>query len=236
MKQRLLAIGLSFGLLGSTLARPVRADDELDTHKIKHILLISVDGLHALDLSTYIKSHPQSTLAQLSSHGVTYTNASTSTPSDSFPGLLALITGGSQISHGLFYDVSYDRTIFAPTDPTCSNPAGPGNMMVFDESIDKYINGVSQNQIDPTKLPNHIVNGKCVRMFPHNAMRSNTIFEVVKAAGGHTAWEDKHPAYDLVNGPSGTGVDDLYTPEITNVNGLDNAHSVVCTVLNDQLK
>lgn len=42
--------------------------------------------------------------------------------------------------------------------------------------------------------------------------------------------------YDLVNGPSGTGVDDLYTPEITNVNGLDNTHSVVCTVMNDQLK
>jgi hypothetical protein len=59
---------------------------------------------------------------------------------------------------------------------------------------------------------------------------------VVKANGGHTAWEDKHPAYDLVNGPTGTGVDDLYTPEITSVNGLDNTHSVVCTVANDQLK
>src|SRR5580704_12650864 len=51
LKQRLLAIAMSFGLLGSTLARPVRADDELDSHKIKHVLLISVDGLHALDLS-----------------------------------------------------------------------------------------------------------------------------------------------------------------------------------------
>ncbi|PYX46778.1 MAG: phosphodiesterase, partial [Acidobacteria bacterium] len=34
----------------------------------------------------------------------------------------------------------------------------------------------------------------------------------------------------------GTGVDDLYTPEITNVNGLDNTHSVVCTAMNDSLK
>jgi hypothetical protein len=51
-----------------------------------------------------------------------------------------------------------------------------------------------------------------------------------------TAWEDKHPAYDLVNGPSGFGVEDLYTPEVTNVGGLDNTHSVVCTVQNDQLK
>ena len=67
-------------------------------------------------------------------------------------------------------------------------------------------------------------------------MKSNTIFEVVRREGGHTAWADKHPAYDLVNGPSGKGVEDLFTPEITNVNGLDNTVSVVCTVNNDALK
>jgi type I phosphodiesterase/nucleotide pyrophosphatase len=67
-------------------------------------------------------------------------------------------------------------------------------------------------------------------------MRSNTIFEVVKSEGGRTAWADKHPAYDLVNGPSGKGVDDLFTPEVTNVGGLDNTVSVVCTAQNDALK
>ncbi len=77
---------------------------------------------------------------------------------------------------------------------------------------------------------------QCAPLFPHNAMRTNTIFEVVKASGGRTAWADKHPAYDLVNGPSGKGVDDLYTPEITNVGGFDATASVVCTVENDQKK
>ena len=42
----------------------------------------------------------------------------------------------------------------------------------------------------------------------------NTLFEVVRAAGGYTAWSDKHPAYDILNGPSGKGIIDLYTPEI----------------------
>lgn len=220
------------------LAAPARANDGWDQgRKIKHVLLISVDGLHALDVANYVSVHPNSALAELSRHGITYTHANTPTNSDSFPGLLALITGGSQISHGLFYDVSYDRTIFDPTDPTCSNPLGPGNMMVFDESIDVYVNGVSQNVIDVTKLPNHIVNGKCVRMFPHNAMRSNTIFEVVKFEGhGRTAWADKHPAYDIANGPSGKGVDDLFTPELTNAGFFDNTVSVVCTAQNDNLK
>jgi predicted AlkP superfamily pyrophosphatase or phosphodiesterase len=203
---------------------------------IKHVLLISVDGLHALDVANYVAHNPQSALAELSSHGVTYSNARTPSNSDSFPGLLALVTGGSPITTGLFYDVSYDRTIFDPTNVTCSGPAG--NLMVFDESIDLYNkHNVSQDVIDPTKLPRvHDKFGNCVPLFPHGALRTNTIFEVVKSKGGRTAWADKHPAYDLVNGPSGKGVDDLYTPEITNVNGLDNTHSVVCTVANDQKK
>ena len=67
-------------------------------------------------------------------------------------------------------------------------------------------------------------------------MQSNTIFEVVKAEGGRTAWADKHPAYDIVNGPSGKGVDDLFTPELTNAPGFDNTVSVVCTANNDELK
>ncbi|HEY4186003.1 MAG TPA: alkaline phosphatase family protein [Polyangia bacterium] len=198
-------------------------------------MLISIDGLHALDVARFVETHPSSALAELARRGVTYTNARTPANSDSFPGLLALITGGSPISHGLFYDVSYDRTVFDPTNTTCAGQ--PGNMMVFDESIDLYdAANVSQNVLDPSKLPRHLDHGHCVPLFPHMAVRANTIFEVVKSAGGRTAWADKHPAYDLVNGPSGHGVDELYTPEITNVNGADATASVVCTVANDQLK
>jgi len=204
--------------------------------KFSHVLLVSVDGLHALDVANFVDSHQGSALAQLSLHGITYSNARTPANSDSFPGLLALVTGGSPITHGLFYDVSYDRTIFDPTNTACSGL--PGNNMVFDESIDLYnAANVSQNVIDPSKLPRRLDSrGRCVPMFPHDAIRTNTIFEVVKGAGFVTAWADKHPAYDLVNGPSGKGVDDLYTPEITNVGGLDNTVSVVCTAENDEKK
>jgi type I phosphodiesterase/nucleotide pyrophosphatase len=236
LKQRILAVAMSLGLFGTMLPAPARANDELvDGQKIKHILLISVDGLHALDVARFVESHPNSALAELAGHGVTYSNARTPSLSDSFPGLLALVTGGSPVSHGLFYDVNYDRAIFDPANTACAGQAG--NTMIFDESVDKYSGNVSLNVIDPAKLPNRLdQHGKCVRVFPHNAIRSNTIFEVVRGAGGHTAWADKHPAYDLVNGPSGQGVEDLFTPEITNVGGLDNTASVVCTVNNDSLK
>jgi hypothetical protein len=237
LKQRLFAVALSVGLIGTTLPAPARANDELGDGHIKHVLLLSVDGLHALDVANYVAAHPNSAMAELAGHGITYSNARTPANSDSFPGLLALITGGSPISHGLFYDVSYNRGIYDPTNTTCTGQAG--NMQVFDESIDKYSGTppVSLNMIDPNALPNHRdANGNCVRYFPHEAVKSNTIFEVVKANGGHTAWADKHPAYDIANGPSGKGVDDLFTPEVTNFGGFDNTVSVVCTVENDQKK
>src|SRR5438445_2861629 len=235
MKNR-FAVALAGALMLAALVPASAASHINERDHIRHVLLIRVEGLHALDVANFVQSHPNSALAELSGHGVTYSNARTPSLSDSFPGLLALVTGGSPISHGLFYDVSYDRTIFDPTNTTCTGRAG--NLMVFDESVDLYDSlSVSQNVIDPTKLPRHVnEQGECVPLFPRSAMRSNTIFEVVKSAGGHTAWADKHPAYDLVNGPSGNGVEDLYTPEITNVNGLDNTVSVVCTVNNDSLK
>jgi hypothetical protein len=216
----------------AALAKDSRRHDEL----VDHVLLISVDGLHALDVARFVAHHPHSALAALSASGVTFSNARTPANSDSFPGLLALVTGGSPISHGTFYDVSYDRTLFDPANTTCAGQ--PGNTVVLDESIDLYnAASVSQNVIDPTKLPRRKnQHGQCVPVFPHDFIKSNTLFEVVRAAGGQTAWADKHPAYDLVNGPSGQGVADLYTPEITNVGGADATTSVVCTVENDQLK
>src|SRR5499427_10532990 len=126
--QRMLCLVVSLACLPTLSAR---AND-----RIQHVLLISVDGVHALDVARYVRLHPQSALAELSRHGITYTNARTPANSDSFPGLLALVTGGSPVTTGLFYDVSYDRTIFAPTDTTCSHR--PGFSMVFDESIDRY--------------------------------------------------------------------------------------------------
>jgi hypothetical protein len=40
----------------------------------------------------------------------------------------------------------------------------------------------------------------------------------VHAAGGYTAWSDKHPSYSAVSGPgNGTNVDDYYSPDINSI-------------------
>src|SRR3569833_1349877 len=80
----------------------------------RHVLLISVDGLHASDLARWVAEHPNSNLAQLSHQGTTYLNASTSEPSDSFPGLLSMTTGGTPKTTGVYYDDSYARDMWAP--------------------------------------------------------------------------------------------------------------------------
>jgi hypothetical protein len=72
--------------------------------------------------------------------------------------------------------------------------------------------GQPQTLINPAALP--VDPSTCTPVFPHQYLKVNTIFEVARQAGLRTAWSDKHPAYEILNGPSGTGVEDLFTPEI----------------------
>jgi len=212
---RPLLVGTAVAL--TTLAPEVVAAPKGATYE--HVLMISVDGLHGIDLSNYITSHPKSTLATLAKNGVRYPNALTAAPSDSFPGLLASTTGGTSRSTGVFYDDSYDRSLFAPGS-NCIGP--PGAETVYAENIDHNPQKVDAggnlgdplSQIDPKKLPLSLAGGKCVPVFPHQFINVNTIFEVIQAHGGRTAWADKHPAYEILNGPSGDGVQDLFTPEV----------------------
>jgi hypothetical protein len=71
--------------------------------------------------------------------------------------------------------------------------------------------------IDLENLPQAIINGKCTNVYPHQRIRVNTIWEVVHGAGMQTAYADKHPAYDIVRGPSCKGLSVGYLPEIAAV-------------------
>src|SRR6516162_1938821 len=74
------------------------------TTAIQHVLLISIDGMHALDYqncSAGVGGSPTCpNLAALGKTGVTYLQAAASRPSDSFPGLAALLTGASPRNSG----------------------------------------------------------------------------------------------------------------------------------------
>jgi hypothetical protein len=119
--------------------------------------------------------------------------------------------------------------------PVRTGQGQPGTNTRYDELIDKNLNLVDGGGIDPAKLPlQKVGGGGCVPVYPHSFLRVNTVFEIAHQAGLRTAWSDKHPAYEITNGPSGTGVDDLYTPEINNVT--DPTLSVTKTAAYDELK
>jgi hypothetical protein len=204
--------------------------------KVQYVLLLSVDGFHAVDLEICIANNSCPNLKILADHGLTYTNASTTKPSDSFPGLLAQITGGTSKSTGVFYDDSYDRTLFAPAGkPPAPCATGPGAEVNLAENIEKdktsIAGGVPASlttlnaaiAIDPNNLPGQMVGGVCTPLWPHNFIRTNTVFGVLHKHGLRTAFSDKHPAYDILNGNEpktqpvngpGTNIDDFFAPEI----------------------
>src|SRR2546425_13078015 len=192
--------------------QPPRGTSLPANRRVQRVLLISIDGFHAVDLASYVKLRPTSALARLSSRGVTYTNAYSSFPSNSWPGLTALITGGTSVSTGILFENNYDRSL-SPPGSDCSTR---GTEVVYDGSIDidnKAIDG--GGGIDPAKLPRDPAKG-CKPVYPHEFLRTNTIFEVIREAGGRTPWSDKHLAYEITHGPSGPGGMGLYPPEVRN--------------------
>jgi hypothetical protein len=216
-------------------------DHDGDHHQQQytHILLISVDGMHEADLVNYVRAHPGSTFAKLVNHGVEYTHASTSRPSDSFPGLLAFATGGSPLSHGVFYDDTYDATLYPPGSNCTGTPGTEvSNFEALDWDLTKLDGGSPppgatfdprNPHINPANLALRKTANGCEQVWPHLYMKhhTNTIFEIIHEAGLRTAWSDKHPAYEILNGPSGLGLDELYAPEINSTslqaNGYPNA-------------
>jgi arylsulfatase A-like enzyme len=59
----------------------------------------------------------------------------------------------------------------------------------------------------------------------------------VHAAGGYTAWIDKHPSYSMAAGPGGRGLDDFYSPEVSSsavpLPGVRTSLGVPCAPLRD---
>jgi hypothetical protein len=213
--------------------------------KIKHVLLLSIDGMHAVDfyncangLDGVNAGFPYCpNMAALSQTGINYVNAESSKPTDSFPGMAALASGGTPKTTGLYYDVAYDRSLDPPAKTTGTGLAGsPGACAPFtmptgtttdnDQGIDlddTKLNGGAPGapkteggiaSIDPRKLSRDPQAG-CAPVFPWDFIRVNTAFGVVHAAGGYTAWIDKHPSYSFVGGPGGNGLDDYYSPEVS---------------------
>jgi len=235
---KLAALAIAASACAASIALADNQEDHRGDHgRSRHVLLISIDGMHALDYQNCVASKTCPNMAALGLVGINYTRTSTSKPSDSFPGLMAIVTGGTPKLVGAFYDVAYDRVLAPPAADTgngvlhgnCVEHQPNGTRTEYEEGddIDKtQLNGGSPaygkfdggpKSLDPAKLVRDPYNG-CLPVYPWNFIRANTIFGVIHRAGGFTAWSDKHAAYSAVSGPTGTALpsnlDDYYSPDI----------------------
>ena len=244
----------------------IAQDRDFGKGPIKRVLLISVDGMHAVDLQNCINGigtvnggDPYCpAMAGLARNGVNYVSASTSKPSDSFPGLISIVTGGSPALTGIYYDVAYARNLDAPAKTTgnglaagpCTPGAAPtGTTTEYEEGIDidqTKLNGGAPGaalidggiaSIDPRRLVRDPNRG-CSPVYPWNFVRANTIFSVIHKAGGFAAWSDKHPAYSAVAAGLGpAALDDFYGPEINSsvvaLPGITTPTGVSCSTVQD---
>jgi hypothetical protein len=171
---------------------------------------------------------------------------------------MALMTGGTPRTYGAFYDVAYDRVLAPPQDTTgnglaggsCAPGVANGTTTEYDEGIDldqTKLNGGTPGaaltdggvaSINPAFLIRDPMSG-CQPVYPWNFVRTNTIFGVIHAAGGYTAWSDKHPSYSAVSGPGpkASNLDDYYSPEINSsvipLPGVVTATGVNCDKVQD---
>src|SRR5690349_11252015 len=197
---RVLALLALAGLAGVVVAaQPVGADES----KGRHVLLISVDGLHGTDLAWFVAKHPGSALGTLVRSGVTYTNAQTPFPSDSFPGMVGQITGGNPKTTGVYYDDTWNHALL-PAGTTHCTGVTPGVEVTYFEQLDKNPLSIDAGQglsglpdsilnmtsnpldvIDPAQLP--VDPTTCKPVYPDQYLKVNTVFEVARAAGLRTA-------------------------------------------------
>jgi hypothetical protein len=170
-------------------------------HPAARVLLLSVDGFHAVDLANWIAVHPHSTLADLSARGVTYTNAHAPMANEA-AGLLALTTGGTPISTGIVGADGYDRALSSAGSKCTTQGA--------ELKLDTMFG--ADGRFDPAKAPRDSAKG-CAPLAPHDLLRVNTVFEVVREKIGETAWAGESAAtMDLLRGPSGKGLMRSFVP------------------------
>jgi Type I phosphodiesterase / nucleotide pyrophosphatase len=135
-----VAAGLAAALGGAAVASAATAapghTGNGHHHGIRHVLLISVDGMHQSDLDWYVANHPNSEFARLATGGAEYTGAQTADPSDSAPTGTGLMTGADPKLTGIFYDDEYSHGVFPPGTTNCSGPV-PGGKVIYDSPDDK---------------------------------------------------------------------------------------------------
>jgi hypothetical protein len=182
----------------------------------RHVVLVSIDGLHEADVADPRLAGDLAVLRRLARSGISYEKTRTTAPSDSFPGTLAYLTGAGPGTTGVYYDETYDRTL---TAPGADASAPRGSVVDLTEDLDRdatRLDGggdAGAGSIDPAKLPQRCGAAGCTPLWPHDYPFANTLFDVLGAHGLRGFLVEKHPAYAVAFARGSRHVS-FYAPEI----------------------
>ncbi len=135
--------------------------------------------------------------------GVDYSDARTPFPSDSFPGMIAQVTGGNPSTTGIYYDDTWNHDVFPAGTANCVGPA-PGGEVTYFEALDLNLGALDAGQgivpaigsdpwanilqmtdnpldvINPSQLP--VDPSTCKPIYPAQYLKVNTMFTDIVAA------------------------------------------------------
>src|SRR5215475_4779720 len=152
MRVNMIRFSLSLAAASAFTLSPVFADEDSHHSTSRHVLLISIDGMHALDFQNCVAARTCPNLAELGENAINYQRTSTSKPSDSFPGLMAIVTGGTPKTVGAYYDVAYDRVLAPPAADT-------GNGLEHGPCVPGVVNGTRTEYEEGVDLDQSLLNG-----------------------------------------------------------------------------
>ena len=92
------------------------------------------------------RSIPRSALARSCGSGVDFTNAQTPFPSDSFPGMVAQVTGGNPTTTGVYYDDTLQPRAAAGRARRAAPASTPGAEVTYFEQLDKNPHALDAGQ------------------------------------------------------------------------------------------
>src|SRR5438874_2320905 len=167
----------------------------------QHVLILSIDGLHEADLTDPATAAYLPNIEAFRNTSLHYSNAHTVVPSDSVPASLSYFTGAGPKTAGVYYEDAYDRSLYSPS---AFSGSAPGTELLMTEVVDNNANvlsgggGFNASSINQFTLPQRLSGDSFTRVYPHDLLKVNTVFEIAKAAGMRTAYIEKHPAYEII--------------------------------------
>src|SRR5947207_11773072 len=108
--------------------------------KYQHVLILSIDGLHEADLTDPATAAYLPNIEAFRNTSLHYSNAHTVVPSDSVPASLSYFTGAGPKTAGIYYEDSYDRSLYAPS---AFGGSPPGTELLLTEVLDNNPNVLS---------------------------------------------------------------------------------------------